>query len=649
MAETPEKVVVKKSPCLFNRFIITNATNQKILFFEEIHMLGGDSLNDVLKVLQDFSKNPSSMQDGKIILLSTPLQRVIVLPKDTWLFSATMVDKPMKDDYRFVNNIVKRIVKEIGPDIVVAVTQGRKDLRDIIRAELGLCSVDAEMEVNGKLRDLIAIVTAENGDPTFLKEGFRMDIDPRKEFLADMETVVQKWLNLIAKVKLLDLPPSDEQFTKLQRLLKDPLNVDDLLKAFVILEKKAKAMHEEQARQEAERAKQMEQYVQALNTEIQSIEGMGFRVTALRRLLATGDLESTRNSINALRNNAEHLTRMRAELDAMDTTGYEWEVENLHTLMIDPVNLMKAQTDFEELKVIITTEKNYETKLSALATKLCRWEAEKYRTSFLYDVLTQDIAVIEETFNNFEKSVIRMKAIETEMKGLDRSVAPFDYDRLSNILRDISKINEAEQIIAHLKASISFREQLDKKLKDWSAEGFNVSSVKALRDKDFMEYQRLHEEFESKIGELKWCEWALKTLKADDFPNEVALIQLMLRDINKVEEVKANLQKLKAKVMKGRKKPEGPLGPPIKDELELLKIIETMPKGLAPTLWGKAVEELAIEIINGTYWESPEGELLVRLGRRWYYGDPFSISTFLRPYKKDGTAKAPGPKRGDTK
>jgi len=190
---------------------------------------------------------------------------------------------------------------------------------------------------------------------------------------------------------------------------------------------------------------------------------------------------------------------------------------------------------------------------------------------------------------------------------------------------------------------------LDKKLKDWSAEGFNVSSVKALRDKDFMEYQRLHEEFESKIGELKWCEWALKTLKADDFPNEVALIQLMLRDINKVEEVKANLQKLKAKVMKGRKKPEGPLGPPIKDELELLKIIETMPKGLAPTLWGKAVEELAIEIINGTYWESPEGELLVRLGRRWYYGDPFSISTFLRPYKKDGTAKAPGPKRGDTK
>jgi hypothetical protein len=644
MAGKTEGTPAKKASNPFNRFIITNSSNPSILFFEEMRQFRGENIDEVLKVLRDFSSNPEAMQDGKLILLSTAYQRIIVQTKDSWIFAATMADKPTKEDYRLVNNIVKRVVSQIGQEIYQAVTGGRKDLRDIIRTELGVCKVDEEMAINVGIRNLIDAIVAEYGDPTFLREGFQMDIETRKAFLEKSILLIDRWRELRARAQNPDLYVLGDEIAMYQSQMGNPKDVEGLSRALVALEKKAKALNDERAKQEAEDLKRMEMEVQALNGEIQELEGMGFRVASLRRLLATGDTESTRNSIMAFKLNIDQLSKMRSRLDAVDTTGFEQEVENLHMLLTDPANLIMVQGEFDELMAVIGKEKGREKKLLEMEGKLRQWEGEGYTTAPLYDVLTKNVEMIIDTFQNFETHILVLKDIQNDMKDLDRSIAALEYDRLASLMKDPWRVDEAQKIHTQLKEHLGLRARLDNEVKQWSAEGYDVSALRVARTKEFKEYTKQCEDLRSKIEMLKICAMALQEMRAEATSNEVALISLMLKDVKKVEDVKASLHKLKKKIVKERSKTMALAGPPIKDHDSIVKVLRIISKGLTGTLWGKPLEELAAEILEAEYWESPEGELLVRLGRKWYFGDPYSIWTFMRPYEGNSGQTPSAPK-----
>jgi hypothetical protein len=644
MAGKTEGTPAKKVSNPFNRFIITNSSNPSILFFEEMRQFRGENIDEVLKVLRDFSSNPEAMQDGKLILLSTAYQRIIVQTKDSWIFAATMADKPTKDDYRLVNNIVKRVTQQVGQEIYQAVTGGRKDLRDIIRTELGVCKVDEEMAINVGIRNLIDAIVAEYGDPTFLREGFQMDIETRKTFLEKSILLIDRWRELRARAQNPDLYVLGDEIAMYQSQMGNPKDVEGLSRALVALEKKAKALNDERAKQEAEDLKRMEKEVQALNGEIQELEGMGFRVASLRRLLATGDTESTRNSIMAFKLNIDQLSKMRSRLDAVDTAGFEQEVENLHMLLTDPANLIMVQGEFDELMAVIGKEKGREKKLLEMEGKLRQWEGEGYTTAPLYDVLTKNVEMIIDTFQNFETHILILKDIQNDMKDLDRSIAALEYDRLASLMKDPWRVDEAQKIHTQLKEHLGLRTRLDNEVKQWSAEGYDVSALRVARTKEFKEYTKQCEDLRSKIEMLKICAMALQEMRAEATSNEVALVSLMLKDVKKVEDVKASLHKLKKKIVKERSKTMALAGPPIKDHDSIVKVLRIISKGMTGTLWGKPLEELAAEILEAEYWESPEGELLVRLGRKWYFGDPYSIWTFMRPYEGNSGQTPSAPK-----
>jgi hypothetical protein len=67
----------------------------------------------------------------------------------------------------------------------------------------------------------------------------------------------------------------------------------------------------------------------------------------------------------------------------------------------------------------------------------------------------------------------------------------------------------------------------------------------------------------------------------------------------------------------------------------IMKVLTGLPRGLPSDLWGKDLEELAEEISNAEYGEGEDGDVVVKIGKRWYYGDISDISNYLQRYKGD--------------
>jgi len=66
---------------------------------------------------------------------------------------------------------------------------------------------------------------------------------------------------------------------------------------------------------------------------------------------------------------------------------------------------------------------------------------------------------------------------------------------------------------------------------------------------------------------------------------------------------------------------------------DVLKALSSLPRGLPSTLWGIDMDDLAEQVSRSEYRISTEGDAIVRLGARWYYGDPKDIGRFLQLYR----------------
>jgi len=69
-------------------------------------------------------------------------------------------------------------------------------------------------------------------------------------------------------------------------------------------------------------------------------------------------------------------------------------------------------------------------------------------------------------------------------------------------------------------------------------------------------------------------------------------------------------------------------------ESRVLKALSSLPRGLPSTLWGMEMQTLASKVVSGERKDSPDGDLLVKIGNRWYYGDETNLGLFMQEFKK---------------
>lgn len=66
-----------------------------------------------------------------------------------------------------------------------------------------------------------------------------------------------------------------------------------------------------------------------------------------------------------------------------------------------------------------------------------------------------------------------------------------------------------------------------------------------------------------------------------------------------------------------------------------LKTLSNIPRGLPGSLSGRSMDELAEELVMAQFAETEDGDTIVKLGKKWYFGDPKQADTYLQPFKKD--------------
>jgi len=69
-------------------------------------------------------------------------------------------------------------------------------------------------------------------------------------------------------------------------------------------------------------------------------------------------------------------------------------------------------------------------------------------------------------------------------------------------------------------------------------------------------------------------------------------------------------------------------------ERTVLKALSSLPRGLASSLWGIDMDDLAARVVRAEREDSPDGDLLIKINNRWYFGDETSLGTFMQEYKK---------------
>jgi hypothetical protein len=73
---------------------------------------------------------------------------------------------------------------------------------------------------------------------------------------------------------------------------------------------------------------------------------------------------------------------------------------------------------------------------------------------------------------------------------------------------------------------------------------------------------------------------------------------------------------------------------PFREETMALKTLSNIPRGLPGSLSGRSMDELAEELVLAQFAESADGDMIVKLGKKWYFGDPKQADTYLQPYKQ---------------
>jgi PKD repeat protein len=72
---------------------------------------------------------------------------------------------------------------------------------------------------------------------------------------------------------------------------------------------------------------------------------------------------------------------------------------------------------------------------------------------------------------------------------------------------------------------------------------------------------------------------------------------------------------------------------PFPEETAAMRSLSSLPRGLPGTLASYSMDELAAVLITAPFAETADGDLIVKIGKRWYFGDPKQPDTYLQQWK----------------
>jgi hypothetical protein len=384
---------------------------------------------------------------------------------------------------------------------------------------------------------------------------------------------------------------------------------------------------------------------------IRNMELSGYDVRFVYRLLYTGDLETARKGLFYALGNVERLKVIEERLLKLWAEGYEDRFNSIQQKLTIPAMAATAELEVANLQAVMKADAERERIFTLLRGKLEDWDRDGFNVSELRQVLTKDPDTIIETFKRFGSKVGLLVKLETDLNNIEASLKADsayrkDIAKVRKLLLDPSQTTDIMDQIHTLKYIISrkgdeeaIRDVIRTKVARWWEKGYDVSVLQKHINEPVVVLEDIVAEFEGFVKVLEDIEAELNTLYIVGFEEDEKELRTMLRDIKNIVSARKKMDELKTKLAEkirqedtARMEGKGEIGPPIQSTSLLATILLRISHRLPVAMWGKEPGGMAEELLRSEYATSHDGELILKVGRRWYYGDPRKEEQFLTPY-----------------
>jgi N-acetylneuraminic acid mutarotase len=250
------------------------------------------------------------------------------------------------------------------------------------------------------------------------------------------------------------------------------------------------------------------------------------------------------------------------------------------------------------------------------AFKLGKSVVEAHDIKLVREFLEKDPFVGEAWYNGKTKPaeqriIIRVRVLG-EMGILEFFVAADDKRALTGLLAELShglnaKLKEKKTAQPEQVTALDILSELQK--------------TKSLLDK-MNQTEAIVGETENLIGTKLAQSAALQSIPAPEVVDE------------EVEAPPMKKEEKKAPPPVKREEGMTPVPNPFKNETVALKSLSSVARGLPGSLSGYSMDELAELLTKAEFVETEDGDTILRIRKKWYYGNPREADTYLQPYSK---------------
>jgi DNA repair exonuclease SbcCD ATPase subunit len=361
---------------------------------------------------------------------------------------------------------------------------------------------------------------------------------------------IQKIRDLMRQLEAIDDKKFGQDKIFILPLLRDVNNIEKAEAEMNALRQKVEKEREEAGKRGEFRSK-MEEW-----------QEMGYNVDRLVRALSRDDTDFISKEFLVFKIRLQKLEDLREELNviALSAKDFAEEVETIRELLRDVDKISEIRERISELKAKIDEKRAEEKRLEEeertlreqLGTNLTQWATQGYNVEELEEVFDDPLDVVQAAFEEFERNITRINRIREDLEKIDTAGFEGDVALIHTKLTDVRRLVEAEEDLEVLREKVSraklvgrqlqdgeerMRKELEEKISLWKEQGYDVSSLEALLDKDLAELRKAFVVFRIRVARLKELEEELKTMDPTGFEEEFQVLRSLTKDVERIQDV----------------------------------------------------------------------------------------------------------------
>ncbi len=451
-----------------------------------------------------------------------------------------------------------RLTEEVENDMLSLLVRSKRERQEKLRIEQIRRSL-SEWKSQGFAVDRVETLIGRSDIKALEKEfvTHKIGIHTLKELERDLDSLEPEGF--------------EDEVANLRRLMKDIKNIPTVEEDLLDLQRRIEERFEEFRNIKQKENKEKHQYVEKLSEWVSE----GFKEGIIERLeqviAKDQDMDTVRSAFKTFESEVERVKELRAVLDTLQAPGFEAEISQLKERLanIDEIGTVEAEMMALLKKIERRTEEarrrrvEDQQKRSEFQDQLDAWKKEGFNVEGLSRSMdTEDIVDLRRGFVVSRIRVQKLRELAKVVEGLRAEGYDSDIESILPLLTDVDHVEKADEAVNALRQKVEKsreaagkRREYRAKMEEWRAQGYNTERLERALAKDDTDY--ISKEFLvfkirlQKLEELKE-EINIMVLSAEDFAPQVEGLRPLLKDVDKISEIRERISALKAKIDQAR-------------------------------------------------------------------------------------------------